>query len=293
MATTNLSKTAQATAAKYADPTRIVSGGGGDFGGGGAGGSWDPPYNLNSDAGGGQSSSAFAAQDPRRLDLRVPQGAEVEPDEPTEVNTYSVAGAKITKDLRVRIRVPQWYLTDLTSGFKNTLKNLHGILFPYTPQISYQLKADYTPQSPLHSNFALYFYQKSSVSSISINGKFTVENHMDAENYLSTVHLLRALTRMKFGLDPDAGAPPPVCRLDAYGDMMLDNVPIAISEFRIELPEDVDYFKISGSESYGNNAVPTRSSIQVTCIPMYSRNELQQFSVNSYINSRKNSRGFI
>lgn len=292
--TTNPSRSAQATLEKYSDPTRIVSGGGGDFGGGGASGSWD--NSGNSDAGAGQSSSAFAATDPRRLDLKIPEGAEKPQFPPTQTNVFNIAGSSMTNDLRVRIRVPEWYITPITEGFgkevgQGDLSNLSGIIFPYTPQITYSVKADYANQNPTHSNFILYFYQRSSVSAISISGKFTVENQKDAINYLSTTRLLKALTRMRFGPDPDAGAPPPVCRLDAYGDMMLKNIPVVISEFRVELPDGVDYFRCSPSD-FGFNMVPTLSTIQITCLPIYSRRELQEFSVKSYI-SNSNSRGFV
>jgi hypothetical protein len=274
----NASQSSVDTAAKYLDPTRIASSG--------------PLANIVSDAGAGRATSAFSAIDPRRLDLKIPFGAEAAVKPKPVVQTFNINGKKQGDDNRVKIRIPEWYFTDLTVGYNSQLKNLRGIIFPYTPSISFEVKADYSSQNPLHSNFNIHFYQKSSVGSISISGKFTVENKKDAENYLATTHLLKALTRMKFGPDADAGAPPPVCRLDAYGEMMLHNVPVAIVSFRVELPDDIDYFTLESSEVYGKNSVPTRSTIQINCIPMYSRDEMQQFSVNSYLNNR-DMRGFI
>lgn len=295
--TTNPSKTEEATQEKYSDPTRIVS----DIGAGRGSATFaavDPRRLDLSDAGSGQSSSVFAAIDPRRLDLKIPEGAEKPEPPPTQTNVSNIMGSSISDDLRVRIRVPSWYITKITEGFgkevsaDGNLRNLNGIIFPYTPSITYSVKADYANQNPTHSNFALYFYQRSSVSSISIQGKFTVENYRDAVNYLSTVRLLKALTRMRFGPDPDAGAPPPVCRLDGYGKMMLKNVPVVIQEFRVELPDGVDYFRAGPSNTFELNMVPTVSTLQVTCLPMYSRRELQGFSVNSYI-SNTDTGGFV
>lgn len=305
--TTNPSKTEAATAAKYADPTRLAnippitpnmqeflrtS----DAGSGRATSAFsalDPRRLDASDAGGGQSSSAFSAIDPRRLDLPVPPGAEKVMDPPTKVNTTDQSGNMVSDDLRVKIRVPPWYFTQLTSGYDRDLVKIGGVLFPYTPTISYETKADYSAQTPMHSNYALYFYQKSSVSQISISGKFTVENRRDAINYLSTVHLLKSLTKMLFGKDANAGAPPPVCRLDGHGDMMLKNIPVAITSVRVEMPDDVDYFNFPASQVFGANSVPTRSTIQISCVPVYSRNELLQFSVESYAAQRNNLRGFL
>jgi hypothetical protein len=82
--------------------------------------------------------------------------------------------------------------------------------------------------------------------------------------------------------DPDSGSPPPVCRLDAYGEDMMTNVPVAITSVRIELPDSVDYFTHQDAEG-GMNSVPVVSTIAVTCLPMFSRREMQQFNVAGYL----------
>jgi len=138
----------------------------------------------------------------------------------------------------------------------------------------------------MHSNFALNFYQRSYVTGISISGKFTVQNQLDASVYLSTVHMLRALTKMLSGGEEFSGSPPPVCRLDAYGDFMLKNVPVAISSFKIDLPDSVDYFTTEGSQ-FGETSVPTLSTISITCVPMYSRAEMQKFTVSGWLSDAK------
>lgn len=224
---------------------------------------------------------------------------------PAKVNVTAMsAKSRDVTDMRVKIRVPSNYLTALTSGpngagandeFPVTpIKANGGIVFPYTPNISYSHKADYTQQTPLHSNFSLNFYKNSSISSISIAGDFTVQNEKEAAVYIATVHLLRSLTKMRSGGalsgDPDSGSPPPVCRLDAYGSFMLDNVPVVITEFTVELPTNVDYFTLGKQDAslkalYGLTAVPVKSSIKITCLPMYSRKEIQQFSVSSWLNN--------
>ena len=144
----------------------------------------------------------------------------------------------------------------------------------------------------INSNFNIPFYQRSSVSEINVTGKFTVENQKDAKVYLATVHLLRALTKMRFGGatngDADSGAPPPICRLFAFGVNMLSNIPVAITGVRIELPNDVDYFSMKGI-----TAVPMISSLAITCMPVYSRREMQNFSVTKYLNRENLEEGYI
>lgn len=223
---------------------------------------------------------------------QVPSGAIPPRPKPASVNFRSMAGEDINQDMRVKIRVPDNYLTELTQGPSNELRNLKGIIFPYTPSLSIEHKADYASQAPMHSNYAIYFYQRSSVSPINISGKFTVANEAEAAVYIATVHLLRALTKMRSGGatgDADSGSPPPVCRLDAYGAFMLQNVPVAISNFKIDLPDNVDYYTLGkrpGSltnSMYEMTSVPVVSTISVTCIPMYSRDEMQKFNVTQWL----------
>jgi hypothetical protein len=236
-------------------------------------------------------------------------GGAMPPAKPgTSVNFYNGKGNTVSTDTRVKIKVPSNYLQNYTTGPLPSVPLLSngGIIFPYTPQISIEHKADYESQNPTHSNLTQYFYKHSSVGSISIQGKFSVQNEVDAGVYISTVHLLRALTKMRYGIDGDAGSPPPVCRLYAYGRFMLDYVPVAITSFRLELPDGVDYFTagsnplggFASDSRYGIDAqtsVPTVSTISVTCIPMFSRQDMLKYGVQSWLESdnlRKNM-GFL
>lgn len=215
----------------------------------------------------------------------VPLGAEPAGDAEPFVIFKDINGRKLGQDIRVKIRVPPSYFL----GKAALLMNAGGVIFPYTPTINFEYKADYATQTPLHSNFAINFYQRSSIGSISIAGKFTVSNKKDADMYLASLHLLRSLTKMKFGGaaggDPDSGAPPPVCRLDAYGEYMLKNVPVAITNVRVDLPDTVDYFTFKDDVGDTINSVPVSSSLSVTCLPMFSRNEMQKFNVAGYMSS--------
>jgi hypothetical protein len=276
------------------------------------------PLNLRGPTGSPLSTQGPPPKDPLPTDAQsmingsvrnlsgVPRGAEKQiVNSVSSANIIALNGTSSTmeSDLRVRIRVPGDYLTKFTSGTTNgsELSALGGIIFPYTPQISFEHKADYSSQTPTHNNYAIHFYKNSSVSDISINGKFTVQNEKDAIVYLSTIHLLKALTKMRFGgtsnagagrgggssADPDSGAPPPVCRLDAYGDFMLKNVPVVITSVRTEWPDGIDFYTLSGNSKnspFNQTSVPIISTIAVVCKPVYSRAEMQAMSVTRYLN---------
>ena len=200
------------------------------------------------------------------------------------------AGAK---DLRVFLRVPNSYLVGPSEdkiGYP-LLKDLGGIMFPYTPQITYESAAAYTAVNPVHSNYTQQFYKNSSVGNISISGKFTVQNQKEGAIYCAIINLLRSLTKMRWGeYDANAGAPPPVCRLDAFGDYMLSNVPVVVTSVKFEMPDTVDYIQVP---MYKTTLVPTISTITLGLAIMYSRRETQDFNVDDFMTGKLKGQGYL
>ena len=203
-------------------------------------------------------------------------------------------------DYRARLQVPSDYLQGVyTNGGQNFfyLQANGGIVFPYTPTITYENTANYTPTSVMHSNFTYYAYKNSAVSPIKVAAKFTVQTDEDAVVYLATSHLLKSLTKMHYGADGEtAGAPPPVCRFSAYGDFMMKDVPVVISSFSQDFSPDVDSYVTDPRNKnaeliYGVNFVPTVSTFNLTLLPMYSRNEQANFSVSGFRDTNKLRKG--
>lgn len=200
---------------------------------------------------------------------------------------------KEAKDLRAILRVPPSYLTSYTDSAR-VLKDFGGIVFPYTPTISFEHQANYSGVNPLHSNYTQYFYKNSSVGGINVTAKFTVQNENDGVVLLGVIHLLRALTRMKFGPDKDSGAPPPVCRFQAYGDFMLQNVPVTVASFRHELPDSVDYIAVGKTnKTFGPNLVPIISTITLTLNPTWSRSEMMAAGVDDWLKGSQRAKGYL
>lgn len=216
----------------------------------------------------------------------VPVGAEA----PKTVTRAPAEWAE-TKDLRVILRVPRSYLKGPAAGPGQILNDFGGILFPYTPTISYDTQAQYGTVNPVHSNYTQYFFKNSQVGQISISAKFTVQNEKEGKVWLGIVHLLRALTKMRFGKDSNAGSPPPVCRLEAYGDYMLRNVPVVVSSFKFDLPDTVDYISVGGE--YKNSLVPSITTFNIGLNVMYSRREMQEYSVDDWIAGNLRGRGYL
>lgn len=214
----------------------------------------------------------------------------------TEVatKTYSIGAWRPTdtSDWRVRLGVPP------IPGFNNDiLKPLQdsnsAMVWPVTPQITMGHTANYGTMVPMHSNYAFQLYQSSQIDDITISGNFPVENESDGRYWVAAVHFLRTATKMFYGETSSlAGAPPPVLRLNGYGDFVFKDIPVVVKSFTMDLPNGVDYIRVplSGTPdssiqtTSGNIAyAPTLSSISVTLGVTYSRDSVRQFSLDKFV----------
>jgi hypothetical protein len=193
------------------------------------------------------------------------------------------------KDMRVYIKVPSDYYANI---FSKEVQKSQGILFPYTPSISYDTQASYGSVNPLHSNYTQYFFKNSAISAIQISGKFTVQNEEEATVWMSVVELSRMLLKMPFGDDKNSGSAPPVCRLHGYGDWIFNNIPVAITSFKFDLPDGVDYIAKS-QNGYGNTMVPTVSTLTYGLIPLYSRKEIRDFGLDKWRKGELTGKGYL
>jgi hypothetical protein len=159
-----------------------------------------------------------------------------------------------------------------------------GVIFPYTPQVTVTHAANYTAQKLTHSNYTNYFYDNSEVQAINISGEFTVQSIDEGQYLLATIYFLRSLTKMFFGMDANAGNPPPLVYLNGYGQYYFPNVSCVVTNFSHTMPSDVDYVNIPepavnsmGADpqitNYPTNStrLPTTSTISLILQPVYSR----------------------
>jgi len=251
-------------------------------------------------------------------------------------NLQSNVGApSSTGDWAVKVTVSDTVYNDLMADapiFPESFKKFKGIRFPVTPFINMSHSAAYDARSVVHNNYPYYAYQNSQVDQMTIAGAFPVQNKNDGLNWIATLHFLRTVTKMYYGGGTNAGNPPPVCRLNGYGDYVYKDVPIVITNFTVELREQVDYIGVnvptgpnqsainealvgtldpgltadagyiqgsnvtSAVESSGSvNYVPTDSLISITVVPVYSRNKIsKQFNLKDFASgSLTKNEGFI
>ena len=149
-------------------------------------------------------------------------------------------------DWRVKLRLaPQaTYLYQAQEpGILAPLTETDGIIFPYTPSIDIQYRANYQEYSPTHSNYQHYFYQGSNVAAIQLSATFTAQDTMEAEYLLAVIHFLKSCSKMFYGNDAQRGSPPPLLYLSGLGEYQFNESPCVISEFNYNLPNDVNYIR--------------------------------------------------
>jgi hypothetical protein len=197
-----------------------------------------------------------------------------------KIQFFGITQGRYGKDPRVKIKIPSQYLQGPARHLADVGDD--AVVFPYTPQIVVQTRANYNALTPTHSNYAFYAYQNSQLDAISIVGTFTAQNLNDANYMMASIHALRSVTKMNFGGSRDPGAPPPVCRLDGYGTYQFNDMPVVISSFFYTLNEDVDY--LTATPGFDKKtAVPTRAEFTIECLPAFSRRDQASFSIDKFI----------
>lgn len=208
----------------------------------------------------------------------------------------------VNNDWRVRLSIPP------LPEFENSpvlapLQALGNMVFPYTPTIQLSHTANYNDIGLTHQNYQFTAYENSRVDNIMITAPFNVEDGQQAKYWIAALHYFRSVTKMFSGEDADAGNPPPIVKLNGYGEYVFNNVPVVVKSFSFDLPQDADYIPASQNllagipgigQFLGNTSdsrVPTKSTLSVTLQPIYSRTAARYFSLTKFVNGGYVSNG--
>lgn len=159
----------------------------------------------------------------------------------------------------------------------------NGVVFPYQPRINFSTRANYNEIEPVHTNYPILAYKNSQVDDIQISGEFSAETASDAEYWLATVQFFRTVTKMFYGQGDNLGNPPLICYLNGYGSWLFNNIPVVITSFNVDFPDDVNYVKYTDQFDFSKSTwVPILSTIQIQCKPIYNRSSLRQFNLQNF-----------
>jgi len=273
---------------------------------------------IGGPAGGLVKSGVGLVQGARKL-FGAPGSKTVAPgaegDAASKEGKASFASAQ-PRDWRVKLSIPPIdSIFDTTAVFSSIaaqrpilapLIQSNGFIFPYTPSVTLTHSANYSSMDPIHNNYPFAAYENSKLDKITIVGDFYCEDSNDAAYWIAGVHFFRTMTKMFFGDGANSGSPPPIIKLSGYGDYVFKDVPVAVTQFSVEMPKDVDYIPSSFmvptqlQATAGVGYVPVKSVFTVTLLPMYSRESVRKFNLNDfaagkYLNSQGpgGSKGFI
>ena len=158
-----------------------------------------------------------------------------------------------------------------------------GMIWPYTPNITYSQNVDYNPYDLTHTNQSPQAYTKTETLALEIVGDFTAQNSWEARYTLGCIHFLSTVTKSEFGINSDnPGAPPPVLHFSGHGNMLFDRLPVLVRSFNVAFTTDVDYVQANldeveslstlpdlnfGIQRAGNEAwIPSKISISASII---------------------------
>mgnify|MGYP001041008506 CR=1 FL=1 len=225
-----------------------------------------------------------------------------------QVQTAATFSSPGEQDWRVRLSLPN-DPSYTSSPLLQPLVTTGGLVFPYTPTMIISHTANYSAIHPVHTNYPFYAYENSQVDQLVITGSFVVQNSLEAQYWVAVVHYLRSVTKMYYGNSQPQGMPPPAVRLNGYGDYVFNDVPVIITNFTIDMPQDVDYVATELGVSSGDfiaatdydtrgasiSYAPAESNVTIQCQPIYSRAQQESFSLNSFINGDyvTNGSGYI
>ena len=192
--------------------------------------------------------------------------------------SFTSGAGTSANDWRVRLSIPQSIQNNTT--FAPFSKTHNTMVFPFNPTVLFGASANYSQVQPTHTNYPYQAYQNSQVDTISISGEFFNENEEDAKYFLACLGFLRTMTKMFYANNPFLGNPPLITRLNGYGEHVLNNIPVVIQSFTMDLGSEVDY--ISCEYNNKTNYVPTQTLLAVNLLVQYSRRSRSEFSLDEF-----------
>lgn len=228
----------------------------------------------------------------------IPAGAE--PPTKTTTNARFRQTSTFGNDWRVKLSVPALSTFRSSPILQPLADTDYNVVFPITPNINLVTTANYDSLDPVHSNYPFPQYINSRTEDINISGEFPVQRVTDGQYWVAAVHFFRSVTKMFYGETSNKGSPPPIIKLNGYGDYVLNNVPVVVTQFSVDLPNNVDYIEVpvENADFFGvfeskYQMVPTNSMLNVTVKPIYSRTKIEQFSLDRFINGDITQEGYI
>lgn len=170
-------------------------------------------------------------------------------------------------------------------------QQVNGVIFPYTPQISYSQAVSYADLQLVHSNTDYPAYTRTPSVTVSVTAKFTVQNQREGQYALAALHFLRTTSKSHFGEnDVTPGLPPPILQLSGYGTYMFNKLRVILKNHSWAFDDTVDFTSVS----IGSTVVrlPVLFSVQCELMVVQTPQRMrQQFSFQDFASGKLMSQG--
>lgn len=216
----------------------------------------------------------------------------------------SNTSSKLSKgyDWRARLRpkaggVDQFYGA-LPNGdaLMRPLKESGGLVWQYTPVIFLSGTAEYN-QTLLHGmNYPINTFISSRPPDIPVQADFTANDIYEARYLLAIMTFLKVCTKAYFGdaavAKGNYGTPPPVMLFEYLGEHGFNKVPVVVTNWSMQLPDDVDYIPVVVNDLVTH--VPSKTNIVITLTPTYTPHKVRRrFDLDAVRSGQAYKDGFI
>jgi hypothetical protein len=169
------------------------------------------------------------------------------------------------------------------SNLLGPLQLTGGVLFPYTPTIGFEQAVDYTQTDMIQTNLTYEVYRRTPSVTINIQGKFTVQNHIEGQYAIAAIHFFRVASKMYFGTlaGANAGLPPPILVLNGYGTYMFKNLNCVLKSHSFSYAENMD--TVSVQVDGGTVRLPAMFDLNVTLVVQQTPQAMRtQFNLDAF-----------
>jgi hypothetical protein len=261
----------------------------------------DPGALLNDNlSGGGDDVGTPSANDPPI----VVTGHRIKdrPDHRVRLSAFRGQEQQVygTQDQSANILAPLW--------------ETQGLMFPYTPTVAVAQDTTWNTADLEGVNYDILSFKTSASATLSVTGKFTVQNQREGRYLLAVLHFLRTVSKAYFGAqdvekfvapttqtndatpqaDPSkqvsdvasggrAGLPPPILLFSGYGNMMFNDVRVVVKSHSWSYDEAADLIRINLPAFDGVVWLPPMMTIQMTLgIQQNTDNVRNNFSLDDF-----------
>jgi len=224
-------------------------------------------------------------------------------------NPVPSSGAlKTSRDWRARLRPKKGGAAQFYSRLGSNdyllkpIEETGGLVWQYTPTIYLSGSANYSQADPQGSNYPINTFVNGRAPDLSLTADFTANDAYEARYLLAVLVFLRVATKAYYGDSAVAsgryGTPPPVLLFEYMGDHGFNKVPVVITNYTMQLPDDCDYVPVvtginSDSDGTDGNSgnevtyVPTVTNLTVTLTPTYTPHKLRRrFNLEELTNGK-------